>query len=129
MTIRRVTFAGTDGPVRFELVYEGFVIGGDSQSGMRGMETLRREGRILDKLEAISVPKVSTRGDATRVTRELKPGTHTLDLEVPEFDLLRQYFERCPWITSAARRVTATYDWLTAAPVVESDAVAEKLPS
>lgn len=96
---------------RFPLIYQGFVVGGDSIKS-KGMEVTRREARILDKLEAIS-------DEDADLGRKLKPGPQRFELEQPEYELLLRYFEATPWSTRVSRKIVAVHDWMKAIPLDE----------
>lgn len=111
MRIRRLAF--NDGNKEsFQFIYQGFLIGGNGPQP-KGMEVLRREVRILDKLEEIS-------NEAPAGERQLKPGDQEVVLEQPEYEMLRRYFENTPWTTQVARKIVAISDWLSDIPAEES---------
>ena len=101
----------------FTLIYQGFTAGGNSQQS-KTMQVVRREAKILDKLEAISQPVVPPatypNGD---VARELRTDIPTvLRLTSEEYDLLKKYFEAVPWTVNASRAAVAMADRIDAAP-------------
>ena len=119
--LARVIFSNDlTGHQRFETLYEGFVIGGDSKQGAPGMVILRRESKILDKFESISTSRQLVTPNGIRETRALKAGDDlSIDFDPDEFDLIKKYFELCPWNTSAARRTAAVFDWFSATPLID----------
>lgn len=103
---------------RFELLYQAILIGGASaQPGSRGgIEVLRREARLLDALDGISIADPDeTKGLAGEPGR-LVQAEAELVLEQPDFELLKKRVEETPWLPKAARDVVDVIDWLSAAP-------------
>jgi hypothetical protein len=122
MRVRKLRFGeSADDSENFSLLYSGFVTGGNGP-GPKGMEVIRREGRILDKLEAISV-EIGTNeicnecGQVNQVRRVLMPGAQEIELDQPEFELLKKYFEATSWTTRVSRRIVNISDWLSSVPV------------
>lgn len=112
MKIRRLVFDESESDRwMFPLLYSGFLNGGNSPNA-KGMEVLRREARILDKLEAISVDEGPE--------RVLKSGPQEVTLEQPEYELLKRYFENTPWTTAVSRKVVNISDWLSAIQLEEN---------
>lgn len=113
MKTRKLVIADTeDGREMFALLYQGFLNGGNGPQP-KGMEVIRREVRILDKLDAIS--SVGESGE-----RKMNPGAQEVQLEQPEYELLKRYFENTPWTTAVARKVVNIADWLAAVPLEEN---------
>ena len=122
--MRRVLKFGEGDRDKFKFLYTGFLNGGNGTNA-KGVEVLRREGRILDKLEAISTEELIINGSDTPVLtgeRILKEGPQELSLEEPEYQLLQKYFQNTPWNTKVARQVVNTIDWLAAVPLEENGA-------
>ena len=111
--IRTLDFNGPKAPKRFELLYTALLAGGDGK-GERNAQTIRKEARLLDQLDAISelapVP-VEANGHAPRCL------TTPASISVPQedFDLLFQYAEKTPWTPRASREAVDLWDWLSAA--------------
>lgn len=105
-----------DDAVKFELLYEGFIVGGSIYAKPKGVPLIRVECKILDKLEAISIVLPgAARLDSLTEARTLMIGEDqeaTLELDGPELDLLKEYFGLVPWRTSLCRRVIDIIDWL-----------------
>lgn len=114
---RTITFDTGQNREAFPLLYQGLLNGGNGPSA-KGIQTLRTEVRILDKLDAISEPEYIEVEGAKVATdaRLLKDGPQSLTLEQPEFDLLKRYFENTPWTTRVARQVVNIVDWLATIP-------------
>lgn len=107
-------FEGDSGPKYFELVYEGFMVGG-SLERTKGMTTLRREIRILDKIEQIS--EIYPCGKMLPVNdepcRKLKSEKEELILDKPEVELILRYMTLVPWTTGkSVRNAIEVIDWL-----------------
>lgn len=97
---------------KFEFLYHGFIIGG-SLIKEKGIKVLKRELRILDKLEAISQPCECGRKVLDEEDRVLPEGTGTLILEDDEVDTLYNYIGCVPWSTGKSiRGALKTLDWL-----------------
>lgn len=93
----------------FNLIYQGFIIGGNSQT-TKTMQSIRREAKILDKLDTISDPITpETRYPTGDVARELTKPTE-LRLTTEEHELLKLYFEAVPWVTKVSRDVVRLAD-------------------
>lgn len=109
-----LNFNDENGKLKFEIVYEGFVLGG-SMVQQKGLSILRRELSILDKLEAISHETSCGRelpnGDRARNLN--KDGELTVNLDSKEFDILYSYITVVPWKSgSIVRKVLGVVDWL-----------------
>jgi hypothetical protein len=105
---------------RFELLYGAILVGGaQAQNGQRGgIEVLRREARLLDSLDTISVlnpdrtvPKFPNDEPARLVTSGA-----AMVIAQADFELLKKRLEDTPWLPKVARDVVDTVDWLSAAP-------------
>jgi hypothetical protein len=97
----------------FSLLYQGFIIGGNSQQS-KTMQQVRREAKILDKLEDLSfVPNPSDKYPTGDVVRHLKSHVVSdLKLTQEEWELFKQYFEAVPWMTKVSREVVRLADLL-----------------
>lgn len=107
MKLRNLVFTEAEREF-FPLIYQGFLHGGNGPQA-KGMEVLRREVRILDKLEAISEDR-----DGDRILTTVPA---VVLLEQPEYELLRRYFENTPWTTAVSRKIVNIADWLSAIPL------------
>lgn len=111
--MRHLVFDGDRGPKRFQLLWTAFLSGGDGK-GERGPAVIRREARLQDVLEAISVPSVN--GDGNPDARTLRDDAAPLMLTQEDFELLQQYAEKTPWTPRVSRDVVDLWDFLSAAP-------------
>jgi hypothetical protein len=98
---------------RFDLYYAAILLG--APKGVRGLEVIRREARVLDALDAISDPLTADAGPGDVARRHVQAGRALL-LSQPEFDLLTQYLAGAEWIPIVSRDVVDAADWLSAAP-------------
>jgi hypothetical protein len=116
---RKLVFVEGD-QEKFALLYQGFLNGGTGQS--RGLEVMRREARVLDKLDAISQPEIIQIDGKTVETNDRVPklGEQVLLLEQPEYELLKAHFEATPWTTRVVRKVVSICDWLSAIPLEDN---------
>jgi hypothetical protein len=112
---RIVTFDATGrGQRRFEILYAALLLG--APKGARGLETIRREARVLDALDAISTPvDVPTTTGAPVPPRSVKPDAE-LVLAQPDFEILARYLDAVEWTPAASRDVIDAADWFNAAP-------------
>lgn len=110
--VRKLKFEDTpEGRQRFYMLYQGFITGGNN-AGQKTMNTVRNESRILEKFEKISI--VETKNDEQQTPtgfRTMLAGPQEVDLEQPEYELLKKYFESAPWTVSAATKVVNIFDW------------------
>lgn len=90
----------------------------------RSVDELRRVVGLLDKLDAISRPSDPPKGRdwepgefVPRTLADLPAGRTecVLELEQPEHDLLMASLNGTPWVSSVAREVVDTADFLAAA--------------
>lgn len=119
--VRRIEFNDADDLTnkhRFYLMYQGFVTGGQSdvREPPKGMVIVRREAKLLEKLEGISEPEIGAEGQPTGY--RVLTG-NLLILEQPEYELLKKYLDRAPWAAMAARKIIDLWDWLDSIPLVE----------
>jgi hypothetical protein len=103
------------GQQRFMIVYAAILLG--APKGARGLEVIRREARILDALDAISVADAAA-GPGPVPARHVIPDAR-LTLSQPEFELVGRYLEAVEWTPAASRDVIDTVDWVSAAATHE----------
>jgi hypothetical protein len=109
---RVVTFeANGRGQRRFEILYAAILLG--APKGARGLETIRREARVLDALDAISTP-ADDPATGPIPARHVTPDAD-LVLAQPEFELLARYLDAVEWTPAASRDVVDAADWFSAA--------------
>ena len=112
-----LNFEDDRGKMHFEFCFVGFVLGGSMQQ-TKGMQVLRTEVALFEKLESISdlkpCGKKMVNGEPER---QLKAdGSRQLQIHVTEFDLLFNYVAQVPWQTGTpSRNALDTLDWLAAA--------------
>jgi hypothetical protein len=109
-----LNFNDERGKKRFEFCFIGFVLGGSMIQEKKGMQVLRKEVILFEKLEAISEPKPCGKklpnGEAER---QLIGGS--IEITPDEYDMLHNYISAAPWQTgSPARDAIETLDWLHA---------------
>jgi hypothetical protein len=109
-------FADTEaGRAHYESCLMGVFLQGNRQP-QKSLEQKRREGRVLDALEAIGVRPAEA--PAELEFRVLIPRGSSVTLELPEFELLKAYVAEAPFPASAlpwvpsARQAMRTFDWL-----------------
>lgn len=108
-----VHFEGDKGPKFFEIMYEGFMIGGSVERN-KGMLVLRKELHILDKFEAISEPyecgKMLPINDEP--CRKLIDDKQEITFDKGEADLVLRYMALVPWTTGkSVRNAIEVIDW------------------
>lgn len=93
-----------------------------SAGEVKGIEQIRRVGKILDKLEAIGAKElVQVTDPETKKTSDgwrwnLQAGGGELRLEDAEYQELRARFDAIPWLPHAVRAVAKTFALIEAAP-------------
>jgi hypothetical protein len=111
---RVVTFDGNGrSQKRFDILYAALLLG--APKGARGLDTIRREARVLDALDAISTPVDTAAGPVPARHLKFDNAELVLCLQQPEFELLTRYLEAVEWAPAAARDVVDAADWLSAA--------------
>jgi hypothetical protein len=100
---------------KFEFIYNGFIIGG-SLVQQKGLQILRRELTLLDKLESISKDcECGKKIINEEHQRELEGGT--IELDMMELKLLTDYIGSVPWSSGkSVRDALATLDYLHSLP-------------
>jgi hypothetical protein len=104
------------GQKRFEIVYAAILLG--APKGARGLEAIRREARILDALDAISVGDGQAGATGPIPARRVTQGAR-LVLAQPEYELVGRYLEAVEWTPAASRDVIDAADWVSAAATHE----------
>jgi len=111
-----LNFEDDRGKTHFEFCFVGFVLGGSMQE-KKGMQILRTEVAIFEKLETISELKPCGKKMINgEPERQLKPeGNRNLQLTMPEYDLMYNYIVGVPWQTGTpSRNALETLDWMQA---------------
>jgi len=108
---RVLEFQGPKANKRFEMLYNAVLIGGNGQR-TGGIEILRREARLLDQLDAISVLASPPREFFNKQPARDVTVPGSLALEPADYDLLRQRLGEAPWLPQSARDVVDAMDWL-----------------
>lgn len=114
---RILDFGGVRGSKRFELIRLSLLQAGDSK-GERTREIIRKEARLLDALDSISILAPT---DADREFRVLVSDVNPEPILISQedFELLSSYVDKTPWIPRASRDAVDLYDWLSSAEKVE----------
>jgi len=99
--------------MKFEFIYEGFIIGGSLERS-KGLISIRRELKILDKLEEISEPfPCGKKFTDIEAKRRLKNDSEKLTIEDDELNLIKRYLGIVPWTTGQpARNFMKVYNWI-----------------
>ena len=110
-----LNFDDEQGKRHFEFVFVGFVLGGSLQE-KKGMQVLRAEVALFEKLESISdlkpCGKKLVNGEADRQLKN-GDGSKQLQISLQEYDLIYHYVAAVPWQTgSPAKHALETIDWL-----------------
>lgn len=111
---RVLDFTGPHGPQRFALCRLAVLSAGDGK-GDRTRETIRKEARLLDALDFVSLDDPTEKDG-----RALHPGGGTVTLPQDDFALLLQYVDSCPWVPRVSRDAVDAQDWLSAAAKVDA---------
>ena len=109
-----LNFEDESGKQHFQFCFVGFVLGGSLQQ-TKGMQILRTEVGIFEKLESISdlkpCGKKMVNGEPERQLKD--EGPRQIQINIPEFDLLMAYIAQVPWQTGTpSRNALETLDWL-----------------
>jgi hypothetical protein len=104
------------GARHFEFCFVGFVMGGSMQQ-QKGMQVMRTEVAIFEKLESISdlkpCGKKMATGEPERQLKNGDGGSRQLSVTPSEFDLLYNYVVAVPWQSGTpVRNAVETLDWL-----------------
>lgn len=109
---RLLDFKGPKGPMRFELCYIAILSAGD-QKGPRDRYTIRKEARLLDVFDSISIGIDGvTENGSPRVLMDLE--YMQIELEQDDFSLLSDYADRVPWTPKSSREAVDMQDFLSA---------------
>ena len=110
MKVKRLVFGSTkDDKETATMLYRGFLLGGNIVNGnhAKGPEVTRRESRILDKFDALG------ECDDENAVMNLYDEGGELVLDIPQFEMLKKYFNSTPWTVRVSRKVEQIDDWLT----------------
>lgn len=102
------------GKRHFEFCFVGFVLGGSLQE-KKGMQILRLEVGIFEKLESVSELKPCGKKLVNgEPDRQLSGnGTKKMQIDLQEFDLLYNYIAQVPWQSGTATKYAVeAIDWL-----------------
>jgi hypothetical protein len=110
-----LSFDDESGARHFEFCFIGFVLGGSIQE-RKGMQVLRTEVGLFEKLESVSdlkpCGKKMINGEPERQLKN-GDGSKQLHLEASEYDLLYTYMAAVPWQSGTpTRNAVETLDWL-----------------
>ena len=114
-------FSDENGPMHFEFVFQGFILGGSMIPGAKNLQVLRRELSILEKLESISHEKPCGKKLPTDEPDRALTGNHPdyppakVEIEITdqEHDMLYNYMSIVPWNPGQPlRNALKTIDWL-----------------
>jgi len=106
--------------MRFEYILHGMYITGN-RIQQKGLAVLKREIKILDKLEMISKPcdcgkKIPGTDEIDRELNSIVPEAGpllTLDIDANELDMVINYIGNVPWsFGKSSRNALATIEWL-----------------
>ena len=109
---RVLDLTGPKASMRFTLLWSTLMAGGDGK-GERTPTIIRKEARLYDAFELVSVALSSANGGPPQ--RELVPDGATVILAQEDFELLQQYSEKTQWNPAASRQVVDLWDWLSTA--------------
>lgn len=111
-----LNFADEQGKRHFEFVFVGFILGGSLQD-KKGMQVLRTEVGIFEKLESISelkpCGKKLVNGEPERQLKNGDGSVPSLQLTLQEYDILYNYLGQVPWQSGTpTKNAVETIDWL-----------------
>ncbi len=100
------------GKQHFEFIFVGFVLGGSLQE-KKGMQVLRQEVVLFEKLEGISEPKPCGKKLVNGEPMRQLNGNKQLQIDVTEYDMLYNYISAVPWQSGTpVKKAVETIDWL-----------------
>lgn len=108
---RVLELTGPRASMRFKLLWTTLMQGGDGK-GERNPVVIRKEARLCDALETVSV---STTQNGGPPQRELIPDGGHVTLSQEDFELLQAYSEKTQWSPAASRDVVDLWDFLSTA--------------
>lgn len=112
--MRVVTFEATDeGKQAFVHL---LVAMGSNGGDVRGIEQIRRLGKMLDKIEALGTKESTEVEGVTREGWRLRESGGELWLEGDEYAELTRRMAQVEWLAGAARTVAKSFDLLEKAP-------------
>ena len=117
MMKRELVFEGDKAQKRFELLYGAVILvnAASTTQPVRGIEVIRREAKILDYLDSVSLPDPASGTMASgEPARAIIPGSK-ITFDQPTFDLLKKRVEDCAWVPKIARDVVDLVDWMSSA--------------
>jgi hypothetical protein len=117
-TMKRVlVFDGPKAAKRFDLCMTAIMMAGDGK-GTRDRETIRKEARLLDAFDSISVCPDPAVDAGTRILKE--PGPLTITLRADDHSLLTHYLDTTQWTPKASREACDVQDWADAAEKIDA---------
>ncbi len=111
---RIITFDGEKAGKRFSMVRNAVLMSGHGKDA-RTRERIRKEARVLDALDSISVPKDPAAPDGDRDLQQFTGAPPALTLSEDDYKLVEDYLNTTPWLSHAARAAVDTQDWWMAA--------------
>lgn len=108
---RVLTFDGEKASKRFELCRVALLAAGDGK-GTRDRETTRKEARLLDAFDSVSVPGGTEQDPDRRILKDVDAGEPLrIELSQDDHTLLTKYLDATPWLPRAARDAVDVQDW------------------
>lgn len=113
---RTLVFDGPKAERRLDLLLMAVLSAGDG-TGDRGPATIRKEARLLEAFDSVSVA-APTLADRDARALKVEPGvTQAATISQEDFDLLTQYAEKAKWTPRVAREAVDLWDWLSTVPI------------
>lgn len=113
---RVLDFKGDKGNTRFEFCYMA-ILGAGDQKGTRDRMTIRKEARLLDALDSISIPLQIPMPSGS--PRALSGPDYILYIQEEDHALLVTYVDSMPWVPKVAREAVDVQDFLSSADRAE----------
>jgi hypothetical protein len=116
---RVLTFDGEKAPKRFELCRVALLSAGDGK-GPRDRETTRKEARLLDALDRVSIVSATEQEPDRRILAPRVEGKPLcIELSADDHALLTKYLDSTPWLPRASRDAVDVQDWADSAEKID----------
>lgn len=114
---RIVKFDGNKAAKRFEMVRTAILNAGDGK-GERNRERIRKEARLMDALDSISVPVDLNVPDGEHKFVVID-GRDSITIDQGDHKLVEDYLGTTPWLPRSARAAVDAQDWWETAEKLE----------
>lgn len=110
---RTIVFDTEKAQKRFEMVRTALLNAGDGKAE-RNRERVRKEARLMDALDSISVPVDLNAPDGDRKFIVID-GRDSITIDQADHKLIEEYLATTPWLPRSSRAAVDAQDWWDAA--------------